>query len=222
MLNFSEYTIFSTIFIFDKYLSEILSKETNYNINVENLDIIIVTSLIIASKKEEIKLYPMKDYLKLLPDKYSLKDLIKQEKDILFKFQFNLLFPNYLNFFEIFSVISKLDNIQIYKGLYLLNLIMLDYNIFKIPPSIIAFCVVKIINKKNINNIFKKIEYKYTEGDKIKEIKTIKILNDHNLIENICKYIRSFEKCIKLSNYDSVIKKFNTIKYYYATSYAIL
>ena len=223
MLNFSEYTIFSTILIFDKYISEILYEETNYNINVENLDIVIVTSLIIASKKEEIRLYPMKDYLKLLPDKYSIKDLIKQENDILFKFHFNLLFPNYLNFFEIFSVICKLDNAQIYKGLYILNLIMLDCKLLKIPPSLIAYCVVKIVCKKNIkNNIFKKIGYRYNDGNKIKEIKVIKILNDNNLINNICQYIQNFEKSIKLSNYDSVIKKFNTIKYYYAPSYAIL
>ena len=134
MLNFSDYTIFSTIIIFDKYLSEILYKETNYKINIETLDIVIVTSLIIASKKEEIRLYPMKDYLKLLPDKYSIKDLIKQENDILFKFNFNLLFPNYLNFFEIFSVFCKLNNSQIYKGLYILNLIMLDCKLLKIPP----------------------------------------------------------------------------------------
>jgi hypothetical protein len=221
LLYFDEQTLFLTIQIFDKYLSEILYKETNKNIVEENLDIVIVTSLIIASKREEIKLYSMKDYLNLLPDKYSIKDLIKQESDILYKFNFNLLLPNMLNFFELLSIIYKLNNIQRNKGLYLLNIILLDCNLLRIPPSLIAFCVIKIIFKKNIRaNILNRMMNKYKSGNKYKEIKILKIIKDDNMINNICRYIQYIEKTIKISNYDSVLKKFNTMKYYFAPIYS--
>ena len=187
LLFFDEHTLFLTVQIFDKYISEVLYKETNNNIIEENLDIVIVTSLIIACKREEIKLYCMKDFLNLLPDKYSIKDLIKQDKDILYKFNFNILLPNSLNFFELFSVICKLNNIQKNKGLYLLNIILLDCYLLKIPPSLIAFCVIKNICKKNIKtNILNRIINKYNVGNKYKEIKILTIMKDYNMVDNIC------------------------------------
>ena len=220
LLYFGERTLFLTVQIFDKYISNVLYKETNKNINEENLDIVIVTSLIIASKREEIKLYLMKDYLNLLPDKYSIKDLIKQENDILYKFKFNLLVPNILDFYEIFSIICKLDKIQRCKGQYLLNIILLDCNMLRIPPSLLAFSVIKIITKRDMKNyIFNRINRIYKILGKEKEIKALKILEDVNMINSICGYIQYIEEYIKLTNYDSVINKFNNENYYYVPSY---
>ena len=215
ILYFDDHTLFSTIQIFDKYISQILFNETKEKIDEENLDIVIVTSLIIASKKEEIKLFPMKDYLNILPDKYTIKDLIKQENDILYKFNFNIFKPNILDFFEIFAIICKLDNMQRFKGLYLLNIILLDCYLLKIPPSLLAFCVTKIICKYNIKKyLISRVSSRYIKENNIKEIKVLKILNKYNLIDNICEYIQYIEQNIKFSNYDSAMKKFNTIKYY--------
>ena len=220
LLYFGERTLFLTVQIFDKYISNVLYKETNKNINEENLDIVIVTSLIIASKREEIKLYLMKDYLNLLPDKYSIKDLIKQENDILYKFKFNLLVPNILDFYEIFSIICKLDKIQRCKGQYLLNIILLDCNMLRIPPSLLAFSVIKIITKRDMKNyIFNRINRIYKILGKEKEIKALKILEDDNMINSICGYIQYIEEYIKLTNYDSVTNKFNNENYYYVPSY---
>jgi hypothetical protein len=220
LLFFDERTLFLTVQIFDKYISNVLYKETNKNINEENLDIVIVTSLIIASKREEIKLYLMKDYLNLLPDKYSIKDLIKQENDILYKFKFNILIPNILDFFEIFSVMCKLDKIQRCKGQYLLNVILLDCNMLRIPPSLLAFSVIKIITKRDMKNyIFNRVNNLYKFFDREKEIKALKILEDDNMINSICGYIQYIEEYIKLTNYDSVINKFNNENYYYVPSY---
>ena len=220
VLYFDEHTLFSTIQIFDKYISEILYKEQKEKINEENLDIVIVTSLIIASKKEEIKLYPMKDYLNLLPDKYSIKDLIWQENDILCKFNFNLFTPNILDFFELFLIICKLNNLQRSKGLYLLNIIVLDCYLLKIPPSLLAFCVIKIIGNNNLKKyLVSKISRRYIKDKINKEVKVLKIINENNIINNICQYIQYIEQNMKLSNYNSAIKKFNTMKYDYVPSY---
>lgn len=220
LLFFDEHTLFLTIYIFDKYISSVLYKEMNKKIVEENLDIVIVTSLIIASKREEIKLYSMKDYLNLLPDKYSIKDLIKQENDILYKFKFNLLVPNAMDFFEIFSILYKLDKVQKCKGLYLLNVILLDCNLLRIPPSLISYCIIKIITKRNNKtNILNRIDNKYKYENKYKEIKSLKILKDDNTIDSICGYILYIEKCIRISNYDSVMNKFNNAKNYYVPSY---
>ena len=221
VIFFNEHTLFSTVQIFDKYIIELLREKIN--IIEENLDIVIVTSLIIASKREEIRLYPMKDYLNLLPDKYSIKDLIKNERDILYKLQFNLLIPNSFDFFELFSVICQLDNFQKCKGLYLLNIILLDCYLLKIPSSLIAFCVVKIISKNNIKkNILSRIVNEYKDENNLEEIKTLKIIKDNSIINNICEYIHYIEKNIKISIYDSAFNKFNTIKYYFVPSYGAL
>ena len=210
LIVFSENTLFLTIQIFSKYIYEILYNNENKKIIENNLDIYLIASLIIAAKNEEIKLYKMKDYMTLLPDYYLFKDLINIEKKILYKLNFNLIIPTSLNFFELFSVLFKVDSKQRYKGLYLLNIILMDYNLIKIPPSILALCIIKIITKNNIKNeILKRIIWKYKNGKKIELIKVLNIIKDDNIINSICQHLQYFEKIIKLSNYDAIIIKFD-------------
>ena len=217
VLNISEHTLFLTVQIFDRYINEILSK--NGEIVEENLDIVIVTSLIIAAKREELKLYPMSDYLNLLPDKYSLNDLIKQEFEILNKFCFELLLPNSLCFFELLAAKCKLDKIQYYKGLYLLNVILLDSNMLQIPPSLIAYSVITIISGNNCEGFFSKLNDQYEVNGIMKKIKIIPVLKDSTLINSLCEFIKYSEKSFKESVYNSVINKFNTPGRYFVSSY---
>ena len=217
VLNISEHTLFLAVQIFDRYINEVLSKEKN--IIEENLDIVIVTSLIIAAKREELKLYPMSDYLNLLPDKYSLKDLIKQEFEILNKFCFELLIPNSLCFYELLSAKCKLDKIQFYKGLYLLNVILLDSNMLQIPPSLIAYSIIKIISGNDLEEFLEKLNDKYEDNGVMKRIRIISVLKDLSLINNLCEFIKYSEKGFKESVYDSVINKFKTPQRYFVSSY---
>ena len=216
LLNFKEHTLFLTTQIFDRYINYVLKKRI-ISIKEENLDIVIVTSLIIAAKNDEIKLYSMKDYLNLLPLKYNIRDLEKTEYEILSGFDFNLNIPNMLNFFELFCLEGKLNKIQIAKGLYLLNFILLDNNLVQIPPSLIAYAVVFIISGKKIqlNKINKEYEY---NGEK-KIIKILPMLKDKEMINNLYLYIKYLYKININSPYNAPFNKFNVPSFYYIPSY---
>ena len=69
------------------------------------------------------------------------------------------------------------------------------------------------------NHIFNRVKNIYKIWGKEKEIKALKILEDENMINSICGYIQYIEEYIKLTNYDSVINKFNNENYYYVPSY---
>ena len=217
ILKFNEHTLFLTSQIFYRYISNVLIKKTPQIIE-EDLDIVIVTSLIIAAKKEELQLYSMKDYLNLLPDKYKVEDLIKTEYDILSGFNFNLLLPNLLDFFEIFIIKNKVNKVKQCQGLYLLNTVLLDINIVQIPPSIVAYAVIYMISNKNIN--FNKINIDYTtsKGEN-KKIKILNVMKDKEMVNCLCDFIKYIEKNIKDTSYNSPFVKFNTADNYYASSY---
>ncbi len=216
LLNFNEHTLFLTTQIFDRYINNVLMKK-NIDIKEENLDIVIVTSLIIAAKNEEIKLYSMNDYLNLLPLKYKINDLEKTEYEILSGFNFNLNIPNMLDFYELLSLESKLNKIQMAKGLYLLNFILLDNNLVQIPPSLIAYAVIYIISGKKIQ--FNKINEEYVHNGEKKVIKILSILKDKEMINNLCGYIKYLYKINTNSPYNAPFNKFNSPNFYYISSY---
>ena len=186
-------------------------------IKEENLDIVIVTSLIIACKNEEIKLYSMNDYLNLLPLKYNIHDLEKTEYEILSGFDFNLNIPSMLDFYEIFSIENKLNKFQQAKGLYLLNFILLDSNLIHIPSSLIAYAVISVVSGKNIR-LNKLSEYHVNNSEK-NIIKLLDILKDKEIINNLCGYIKYLYKINKNSSYNAPFNKFNTPNYYFISSY---
>jgi hypothetical protein len=216
LLNFDERTLFLTTQIFDRYINNVLMKKKIF-IKEENLDIVIVTSLIIASKNEEIKLYSMSDYLNILPLKYNIHDLEKTEYEILSGLDFNLNIPSILDFYEIFSIENKLNKFQLAKGLFLLNFILLDSNLVQIPSSLLAYAIIYIVSGKNIQ--FNKINEEYMNDKEKKVIKILSILKDRQMINNLCGYIRYLYKINKNSHYNAPFYKFNTPNYYFISSY---
>ena len=217
LLNFSERTLFLTTQIFDRYINNVLMKKKIF-IKEENLDIVIVTSLIIAAKNEEIKLYSMTDYLNLLPLKYNIHDLEKTEYEILSGFDFNLNIPSMLDFFELFSMENRFNKFQRAKGLYLLNFILLDNNLVQIPSSLIAYAVTFIVYGKHIQ--FNKVSEDYINlKNEKKKIKIISILKDREMLNNLCGYIKYIYNNNKNSIYDGPFNKFNNPNYYFISSY---
>ena len=216
LLNFSERTLFLTTHIFDRYINNVLMRK-NIKIKEEDLDIVIVTSLIIAAKNEEIKLYSMSDYLNILPLKYNIHDLEKTEYEILSGFDFNLNIPCLLDFYEIFSIEGKLNKFQRNKGLYLLNFILLDSNLVQIPSSLIAYAVIYIVSGKYIQ--LNKLNEVYISNGEKKFIKIISILKDKEIINNLCEYIKYMYKMNRTSNYNAPYNKFNTPNHYFISSY---
>ena len=124
IFNFNERTPFITVQLFDRYITTSIVNNLS-KIEEEDLDIILTTSLLIASKIEESILYKLTDYLGILSDKYTTNNIIEMEDKILKVINFNLVVPTMLEFFEFFDEKCGLNNIQRNKGLFYLNTIIL-------------------------------------------------------------------------------------------------
>ena len=62
-----------------------------------------------------------------------------------------------LDFFEVFAEKCKLNSIQKNKGLYLLNIVLLDINLSQISGSVIAYSIINIVTRKDCSFLLKKI-----------------------------------------------------------------
>ena len=124
-------TLFLTINIIDRYLSK-------KSIHRKYLQLLGVTSMLIASKYEDIYPPEIKDFIFMTDNAYTKEELIKMENDILDKIQFNMTYPTSFRFLEIFKKILKLKEIDYYRCRFLLEIALFDYNCCHFSPSLIA------------------------------------------------------------------------------------
>ena len=224
IFNFNERTLFITLQIFDKYLVLSIINENAPKIKEENLDIILTTALLIASKLEESVLYKLSDYLGILSDKYTIEDIKIMENKIMNAFDFSAISPTALDFFEVLAEKSKLNEEQNKKGLFLLNIILLDINISQIPGSVIAYAIVIIIQgeeyninkRKNLikilNSLFKKKNKNNNEY-----MDSLNLMNNVEKIDELCNLIQIYAEGILKTEYNHISIKFNCEKNDYLT-----
>ena len=214
IFNFNERTLFITVQLFDRFLTTSIINNLS-KIEEEDLDILLTTSLLIASKIEESILYKLTDYLGILSDKYTTNNIIEMEDKILNVINFNVVVPTMLDFFEVFAEKCKLDKIQRYKGLFLLNIVLLDINLSQISGSVIAYSIINIISGKDCSFLLKQIK-KINENkkDNNKEnLDAFYLLNNKEKIDELCELIIVFSKGILKTEYNHVYKKFDCKKY---------
>ena len=219
-------TIFITIKIFDNYISSIISgNNPNSKIEDSDLDIIIVSCFLIASKMEESFIYHLTDYLSILSDKYNTAYLTNIEYNILKYYNFEAFEPNSLDFFEIFSSLYELDEKTKKKGISFLIAILLNVDLSQIPSSVIAFSVLYLVCKKEFDIIANKIDnlfynlnkwsdwnsknYKDKEKNEIlfKYKKLIEPLKKEKNLKEISDMILYFKENIPKTEFINIIKK---------------
>ena len=150
--KFHNKTLFITLKLFDNYLSSIISsKFNNIIIKESELDLVLTSCFLIASKSEESYIYHLTDYLSILSSQYIINDLITMEYNILKYFNFEAFSPNVLDFFEFFSVFFNLDKSLNQKGIIILIIILSDLYLSQLPPSFLAFSVICILLKNYFN-----------------------------------------------------------------------
>jgi cyclin B len=159
-------TLFLTINIIDRYLSK-------KSIHRKYLQLLGVTSMLIASKYEDIYPPEIKDFIFMTDNAYTKEELIKMENDILDKIQFNMTYPTSFRFLEIFKKKINLKEIDYYRCRYFIELALFDYNCCYFSPSLIAatsiFLNYKINKTKNKdlkyleNKILTEIQYEIKE-----------------------------------------------------------
>ena len=163
----------------------------------------------LASKHNEIDYVNMQETLKLSQDKFNKEQIIKMESDILIKLDFEILAPTMCEFFILFSSFLNLDKIKINQGLYILDIVLVDFHMLKYPNFMLAFAVIKLITKKVDKHLVNLIE------NILKEKKIDKFLNmiQQDDCTKICKKIKLLYNTFLETKYKNIQEKFSDKEY---------
>ena len=208
IFKFTENTLFLAIQIFDRYLSKV-------DLNTEQTELLLYTSFMLASKHNEIDYMNMQETLKLSQDKFVKEQVVKMESEILNKLDFEILAPTMCEFFILFASYLNLNQEKINQGLYILNIILVDFHMLKYPNFMLSFAVIKLINKKvdlNLENLIKNI---------LKDKKLEKFLNifKKDEYEKICKKIKLLFDTFLETKYKNIQEKFADKEYNSVSKY---
>ena len=140
--NLLSETLFLTINIIDRYLE----KKT---INRNYLQLVGVTSLLIACKYEEIYPPETKALVYITDNAYEQKELIDMEVDILKTLNFDVTIVSIVKFIEYIKIKMNYNNFQLNQIMYFAELSIINYNMLKYSPFIIAISCSLIIDKNN-------------------------------------------------------------------------
>ena len=124
-------TIFLAVNIIDRFLSTRV-------VELEKLQLVGVTAMFIASKYEEVLSPHVSNFRHVADDGFSDEEILKAERYVLAGLNYDLSYPNPMNFLR---RISKADNYDVQTrtlGKYLLEISLLDHRLIGYHPSHIA------------------------------------------------------------------------------------
>ena len=124
-------TIFLAVNIIDRFLSTKV-------VELDRLQLVGVTAMFIASKYEEVLSPHIHNFKHVADDGFSEEEILKAERYVLAALNYDLSYPNPINFLR---RISKADNYDIQcrtLAKYFLEISLLDHRFMKYPPSLIA------------------------------------------------------------------------------------
>jgi hypothetical protein len=124
-------TLFLAVNIIDRFLSSKV-------VQLDRLQLVGVTAMFIASKYEEVLSPHVQNFVHVADDGFSEAEILSAERFVLAALDYDLSYPNPMNFLR---RISKADNYDIQTrtlGKYLLEIGCLDHRFIKHPPSLVA------------------------------------------------------------------------------------
>ncbi|KAL0737017.1 hypothetical protein Bca4012_013227 [Brassica carinata] len=136
-----EYKLLSdTLYLAVSYIDRFLSLQT---VNRQKLQLLGVSSMLIASKYEEITPPNVEDFCYITDNTYTKQEVVKMEADILLALQFELGNPTTNTFLRRFTRVAQEDfqmsHLQMeFLSSYLSELSMLEYHSLKFLPSVVA------------------------------------------------------------------------------------
>ncbi|PWA64465.1 cyclin-like, Cyclin A [Artemisia annua] len=133
------YTLYLTISYIDRYLSVNV-------LNRQKLQLLGVSSMLIAAKYEEITPPHTEDFCYITDNTYTKQEVVKMEADVLKALNFEMGNPTVKSFLRRFTKVAQDDyetpNLQLeFLGYYLAELSLLEYSCLKFLPSLIAASV---------------------------------------------------------------------------------
>ncbi|KAI6910228.1 A/B/D/E cyclin [Hortaea werneckii] len=124
-------TLFLAVNIIDRFLSSKV-------VQLDRLQLVGVTAMFIASKYEEVLSPHVQNFVHVADDGFSESEILSAERFVLAALDYDLSYPNPMNFLR---RISKADNYDIQTrtlGKYLLEIGCVDHRFLKYPPSQVA------------------------------------------------------------------------------------
>lgn len=167
-LNFKlvQETLFLCVSIVDRYL------EKNKNIGRENLQLVGITALMIATKYEEIYAPEIDDFVYVCDNLFTRKDMLKMEKSIIKTLNFNFGSPCALHFLRRYSKVCKVEPLHHIMSKYLIELTLVEQKYSSLRPSLIAASALTLsiklldipnVGEKSLNTILVASGYKTSE-----------------------------------------------------------
>ena len=193
--GFMDETLFMTILIIDRYIS------TKY-ISKIRFQLLGITAMLIACKHEEINLPKIDDFIYITDNAYTKDEVFEMENDILHIFNFELLYPSPIKFYECLSLKFNFNKKQYLMGKYLMESFLIDLKWINYRPSIIscacAYIVMKFYKMENYQETYNKKYYNLNENDN----NNPNYSNEYDIKEcakDICYYVDNINKTHYLS-----------------------
>ena len=156
--DLNDETLFMTVLIIDRYISF-------KQIEKSRFQLLGITAMILASKHEEIIIPKIGDFIYLTDNAYNKKDVINMENDILDTFNFDLIFPSAIKFYEYLALNFGFDKKKFLIGKYLMESFMIDLNWVKYRASVIAcaccYIIMKYYKMENYKEAYDKKYYNF-------------------------------------------------------------
>lgn len=124
-------TIFLATNIVDRFLSSRI-------VSLVKFQLVGVTALFIASKYEEVVCPSVSNFLYMTDGGYEDDEILKAERYVLSTIDFNLSYPNPINFLRRISKADGYDISSRTMAKYLMEISIVDHKFMGITPSLIA------------------------------------------------------------------------------------
>ncbi len=124
-------TLFLAVNIVDRFLSEKV-------VQLDNFQLVGITAMFVASKYEEILSPYIGNFKRITNDGFTESEILSAERFVLSTLEYDLSYPNPMNFLR---RVSKADNYDIQSrtiGKYLMEISLLDHRFMEYRPSHVA------------------------------------------------------------------------------------
>ncbi|XP_071702817.1 G2/mitotic-specific cyclin-2-like [Rutidosis leptorrhynchoides] len=130
-----EETLYLTVNLIDRYLERT-------TIPRKKLQLVGVTSMLLACKYEEVSVPVVDDFITITDKAYTRAEVLDTEKEIVNTLQFNLSVPTQYVFVKRFLKAAEYNKELELLSFYLIDLCLVEYEMVKFPPSLLAAAAV--------------------------------------------------------------------------------
>ena len=168
----------------------------------------------LASKHNEIDYVNMQEAIQLVKNKFTKEEIINMEYEILNKINFEVLAPTMCEFFGVFANYLNLSNRKINEGLFILNIVLVDFHMLEYPNFMLALAVIKLITRNIDNNLRVMIKNIFKKNN-ITGFNAVININDEQYedITILCSKIKLLYDTFLETKYKNIQEKFSESKY---------